>query len=76
MQISYILHDYLYSKGAKICKDNVECLLSTREEADFACYYSLINEDYGKIKSIVVLYILRLFGWTRFQKEKKKYFNN
>lgn len=56
---SAILHDYLYDKT---CVYNF-----TRKESDKIFYKSLITDGVSKKKSLLLYYIVRLFG--------KKYFN-
>jgi hypothetical protein len=53
------LHDYLYDKT---CVYNF-----TRKESDKIFYKSLITDGVSKKKSLLLYYIVRLFG--------KKYFN-
>lgn len=68
-KISYILHDYLYSKEAKIkvMEDwEYRFIKPTRLQADKALASALLIEKETKIKVLFILFWVRLFGKKHF----------
>lgn len=66
--ISYLLHDYWYSKNAFICIWEYEARDFTREEADLILLEALNVEWAWTIEKFCIYFWVRIGGWLNFKK--------
>jgi len=66
--ISYLLHDYWYSKNAFICVWDFRARDFTRKEADMILLEALNVEWAWTIEKFCIYIWVRIFGWLNFKK--------
>ena len=66
--ISYLLHDYWYSKNSFICVWDFRARNFTRKEADMILLEALNVEWAWTIEKLFIYIWVRIFGWLHFKK--------